>query len=108
MKLLSRKQSNTNIGSDYETIELTWRIGLEQNEVSNFDRFRYVEVLQIIWPNSKIQPNHFLTQMRSQKTQWFSVDAKDSQKREVFEKVERFLIELDTHNPMIHTFKPTL
>lgn len=95
------------MNNDYHTLVAKWYIHVEESDIPDSQvRFRFsnIQVEQrkrlgsTPWINGDI-----ITWFKSRRTQTFTHNTKDSQKKMVIQLVEKFL--LDLNDPLIHNYE---
>jgi hypothetical protein len=88
MKLNSQSSNRQFIGTQWERVVNRWEVHLNDTDFDQRirERFQCVEVEQFKSLNEKVE-----TSFRGTRTNWFSTDTKDKQKRLIIDAVTKFI-----------------
>ena len=96
------------MNNDYHTLTAKWFIHIEESDIQDSQvRFRFsniqVEQRKRLGSKSWKDGLDLITWFKSRRTQTFSHETKDPQKKMVIQLVEKFL--LDLNDPLIHNYE---
>jgi hypothetical protein len=111
MRIVDKIYKHTCRGLPYERKDLTIRITLDEQDLPDpkmFERFMYVEVSQIDYPNDRRGEDYPYTWFKGSRTNSFrwAKKMRDKQKAMIIEKINQFLIDNKNESLIFEEYKP--